>query len=781
MKNRSLLSLMALFLCGVIACGGSSASGNNNDAGHNNDAGNNNDSGTDGGSDAGTDGGTDGGATTAECDKAANVAKKAALLASQPTIGVKTKAQITATITFASVADNPLINCPVDLKFKDSNGNGTLDPYEDWTRTADARATDLAGRLTADQKLGLMAHATATDVPAGATPTVAAALQTAITAGIRFGTTSANSAALTPRAAWANTVQGLAEATAFGIPFVLSTEPSHSQSAARSKAKGFSQWPQELGLAATGDLTLLESYGKIVAAEYRAIGITMALSPAADLATDPRWFNNQFTFGEDSTAVAGLVGAYIKGLQGTSLSTTGVAAVVGHFPGAGATAGGFDGRLEKGKNLVYSGTTLDSHLAAFQKAFDNGVAGVMPAYNIPATGAWTALGGALSGTTIEQVGASFNHALITDTLRTHYSFGGLVVAPRGVLEDKGGAAMGAPWGMEASTKAQRIGKAVNAGVDQFAGLEETTAIAAAKSGALINDAQIDASVRRALKLIFQLGLFENPYVDAAQAPALCNTDLSYRAGLGALDRSMVLVINASKPAGWLNHNGDGTQTGDKGNAGNGSGLVLPAPPGEPYVSAGCRYYVGAGNIDLDYVRSVSAGYGELTNDESVINSVPVSTEADKMAASDYIFIRINTPYTYDTDSGPLNYSKASLEYASAENSPANAALLQPVIDARAAITSHSGSQAQIIVGIDGGRPSVVSELKSRGVTGIYSTWGVPDKVFFDVVFGIVAGKGKLPVGLPASDAAAAAQKEDTAGDGQDPTLVKGYGFQTTPF
>jgi hypothetical protein len=362
----------------------------------------------------------------------------------------------------------------------------------------------------------------------------------------------------------------------------------------------------------------------------------------------------------------------------------------------------------------------------------------------------------------------------------------LVLAPWGVLEDEGTTPVGAPWGVESSTKAQRIGKAVNAGVDQFGGLNDVTDLAAAKGAALISDAQVDAAAKRALKLAFQLGLFENPYVDPAQAPAIANSDAFYRAGLDALDRSMVLLVNVAKPPGWLNGTGDGSQSGDKGNAGNGTGRVLPAPPGQAYISAGCRYYIGAGNIDLDYVRSVSTGYGELTNDETVINGVPVTTEADKMAASDYIFIRINAPCTPDPDS-PLGYCKTSLEYTSTENAAANAALLQPIIDARAAIDAHAGSQAQIIIGIDGGRPAVVSEILSHGVSGLYLEWGLGlvgtlgDKVFLDVAFGIVNGRGTLPAGLPLSDTAAVSQKEDVAGDGQHATFVKGFGFQTNAF
>ncbi|MBS2025527.1 MAG: hypothetical protein JST92_24275, partial [Deltaproteobacteria bacterium] len=438
MKTTRLLPCLALALSGVLACGGSDTTGGNDagtqdsgavdsgtDAGGNDAGGTDSgtsdsgtadsgtadsgtedsgtadagadagtdagtaDAGSDAGTDAGTsDAGTDGGTVTAECDKAENVAKKNALIAAQPVLGVRSKSTITADATFASVAGNASVNCTVSLHFKDSNGNGTLDAYEDWTRSADERAADLVGRLTSDQKLALMIHATPDD-PTSSVQTVSTALQTKITAGVRFAATQANSVTVTKRATWANNVQAAAEATALGIPFVLSSEPNHSAGNGRAKAAGFSQWPQEAGLGATGDLTLLESYGKVVATEYRAIGITLALSASADLATEPRWFGSQFTFGEDSASVSALAGAYVKGLQGTSLaSTTSVAAIVGHFPGAGAASSGWDGRLAKGKFLVYPGKNLDAHLNAFQGALANHAAGVMPAYGIVQTGSF---------------------------------------------------------------------------------------------------------------------------------------------------------------------------------------------------------------------------------------------------------------------------------------------------------------------------------------------------------------------------------------------------------
>jgi beta-glucosidase-like glycosyl hydrolase len=727
---------------------------------------------------------------TPECDKPANVARKAALIAAQPALEARAKDVVTATVTFASEADDPTVMCPVDLQFKDLNDNGSVEGYEDWRKTAAERAADLVGRMTADQKMALMAHATTTDVPTVTSAAVSAELQAAIAAGLRFGLTAAHSAQLVPRATWANNVQELCEASSLGIPFVLSMEPSHSSGNGRVKARGFSQWPNEASLGATASAAVLESFGKVVAQEYRAIGVRMALSPSANLATDPRWFNGQFTLGEDGTKVAALVGAYVKGVQGTALGPTSVAAVVNHFPGAGPAKDGWDARLAKGKLVTYPGNNIDAHLAAFQGAFGAGVAGVMPAYGVLETGAWTGLGGLLDGATIEQVGAAFNATILTNVLRGHYAFSGLVLAPPGILEDAGVSPLGAPWGMEASTKAQRAAKAVDAGVDQFGGLNDATPISAARTAGLIDDAQIDAAARRALELIFRLGLFEDPYVDPAQAPALCNTDPSYRAGLDAMNRGMVLLVNEPKPPGWLNGSGDGTQVGDKGNAGNGTLRVLPAPPGEPYVSAGCSYFI-MGDFDLDYVRSVSTGYGELTNDSTEIDGIPVSTPAERIPLTDYVFIRIAAPFTADPDSGPLGYSLASLEYAT----NANAAELDDVAFARNAIDAYdlahpaAPSRTQIIVGVDAGRPSVVDEILAYGPSALYVQWSgtyplgnlLADKVFLDVAFGIVNGRGVLPVGLPLSDAAAGLQLEDLPDDGQHATFVEGYGIETNMF
>lgn len=780
MSTRIELPIALTILCGALACSGSDTPRDGGD-----DAGGQ-DATVDSGQITPVDGGPEDAGFSEECTKPINLTKLQAWFDAQPVLGVRSRAILTVTSTFASLADDPTEVCSAELTFKDSNGNGTLEPYENWLLDPEVRAEDLVNRLTDAETMGLMLHPGTDDVPTDGAA-LSPQLHDAITTGnVRFLTTAAPTTALTTRATWANTIQELSETQAHGIPVVLSSEPSHMTGNGRQKAVGFSQWPTELGLAATDDLAIIEEFGAFVSQEYRAIGVRMLLEVSADLATEPRWYNSQFTYGEDSAEVADRVAAFVRGLQGEALGPDSVAGIVGHFPGAGAAKGGWNGRLEKGKFTTYPGNQIDAHLGAFQKALDVGVAGVMPAYAIPEQGSWSGLGGLINGSTVEQVGASFHRALITDVLRGHYAYDGLVLAPSGVLDDAGLDPFGAPWGMETQSKAERVAKAVNAGVDQFGGLWDTAPITAAVAASAISPAQLRAAAARALALTFKLGLFENPYVDPAMAPALANTDPAYRAGLRAMNKSLVLVKNAMKPGNWLNGTGDGTQTGDKGNAGNGTLKVLPAPPGEPYVAAGCNYFV-AGNFDLDYIRSVSAGYGLLTNDVLSINDIPVETAADRMALSDYIFIRVDAPFTPDPDSGALGYPTAALNYTDANNS----AQLEPIRQAKAAITAWAGplpSQAQIIVMLDSGRPSVVQEILDLGVSALYVGWTgtlpdnlFADKVLMDVAFGITKGEGKLPVGLPLSNEAATTQDSDRAGDGQHGTFVSGFGIPTPTF
>ncbi len=236
--------------------------------------------------------------------------------------------------------------------FRDLDHNGRMEPYEDRRLPVDARVADLIGRMTLEEKVGTLLHGTlpAVDSPIGASRKGydLAAIETLMA---RRGITSMLSRLAMPPARLAaqnNAVQRVAERSRLGIPITISTDPRNHFSivaGASVAAAGFSQWPEPLGFAALGDEALVRHFGRIAAREYRAVGLHMALSPQADLATEPRWPRALGTFGGDARKVSALTAAYVEGFQGGAAGLTrgGVATVVKHWAGYGAAAEGFDG------------------------------------------------------------------------------------------------------------------------------------------------------------------------------------------------------------------------------------------------------------------------------------------------------------------------------------------------------------------------------------------------------------------------------------------------------
>jgi len=100
-----------------------------------------------------------------------------------------------------------------------------------------------------------------------------------------------------------------------------------------------------------------------------------------------------------------------------------------------------------------------------------------------------------------------------------------------------------PWGVEKLSRVERYAKAVNAGVDQFGGVTDTDQLVAAVKAGLVSEARLDASVYRILELKFRLGLFENPFVDPADATATVGAPGAKREALEAQRRSLVLLEN----------------------------------------------------------------------------------------------------------------------------------------------------------------------------------------------------------------------------------------------
>ncbi|MXV51328.1 beta-glucosidase [Pedobacter sp. HMF7647] len=466
------------------------------------------------------------------------------------------------------------------LSFKDLNKNGKLDKYEDWRLPAEERAQDLASKMSVEQIAGLMLYSRHQPIPnppggpfagtykgkpypaSGAKPSDLSDQQ------IQFITkdnvrhiliTSVQTPAIA--AEWNNNVQALAEVTGLGIPANNSSDPRHGTVAFAEFNAGaggqISMWPGSLGLAATFDPQLVEHFGHIAATEYRALGIGTALSPQVDIATEPRWWRFNGTFGENPLLATDMARAYIDGFQ-TSTGTkeihdgwgyNSVNAMVKHWPGGGSGEGGRDSHYGFGKYAVYPGNNFSTHFDPFVKgAFKlkgktGTAASVMPFYTI-SYNQDTKYG--------ENVGNNYNKYIIGDLLRGKYQYDGVVCTDWLVTADETSIDQflsGKAWGVEKLTVAERHYKALMAGVDQFGGNSDMAPVISAYQmgvkdhGEKFMRQRFEQSAVRLLRNIFQIGLFENPYLNPLETQKTVGKPEFMAAGYEAQLKSVVMLKN----------------------------------------------------------------------------------------------------------------------------------------------------------------------------------------------------------------------------------------------
>ena len=433
------------------------------------------------------------------------------------------------------------------ITFRDLNKNGRLDPYEDARRPVEERVEDLLSQLTLEEKAGMMFHSMIginpegdLDKQGGPFPMPTAS---ELVVGRRMNHFNVfQMPGVRPMVEWHNRLQKLAESTRLGIPVTLSSDPRHAytNNFALGAASGqFSQWPEPIGLAATGDENLVQAFGDIARQEYLAVGIRVALHPMADLATEPRWARINGTFGEDAQLSARMTAAYIRGFQGETLGKDSVACMTKHFPGGGPQKDGEDPHFPYGKEQVYPGDNFNYHLIPFEAAFRAGTAQIMPYYGQPI------------GQAVEEVGFGFNKDVITGLLREKYGFDGIVCTDWGLLTDAnlGGAPFPArAWGVEHLSRPERALKALEAGVDQFGGEDCPEILVQLVRDGKISEARIDQSIRRILRDKFRLGLFDAPYLDIEAAERTAGSPAFRQAGDLAQRKSIVLLKNGSPAA-----------------------------------------------------------------------------------------------------------------------------------------------------------------------------------------------------------------------------------------
>jgi len=434
-------------------------------------------------------------------------------------------------------------------EFRDLNKDGKLDIYEDTRRSTDERVEDLLSQMTLEEKAGTMfitmiqfsEKGEPIDLPQITTNKMQLMMSLMLPSVSEmiarkkmnsFNTLSAYDADIMAR--FNNNIQKIAERTRLGIPITMATDPKHgteNNPGAAIFTKAFSQWPSPLGLAATRDTTLVREFGDIARQEYRSIGLTLALSPMADLATEPRWGRINGTFGEDAELSAMMTKAYVLGFQGDSLSKNSVACMSKHFSGGGPQKDGEDPHFPYGKEQVYPGDNFDYHVIPFIKgALAARTAAIMPYYGIP------------MDQTDENVAFAFNKTIITKLLRDSLHYDGVICTDWNIINDSK-IGKGRAWGVEDLTPIQRVKKVIDAGCDQFGGEDCPEPIVELVKTGQITERRIDKSVRRILKDKFILGLFDNPYVDEATAKQIAGKKEFREKGKIAQAKSVILLKN----------------------------------------------------------------------------------------------------------------------------------------------------------------------------------------------------------------------------------------------
>ncbi len=457
-------------------------------------------------------------------------------------------------------------------QYRDLNGNGRLDVYEDWRHAVERRVDDLVGQMTLEEKAGLMLIDTLNGGCGGAVQPAAftfvnaqrmhrfilrnvvdTAGTCAADSGVRAGSR------LTPQqaAVYTNAIQALTEGTRLGIPALFkSNARNHFERDARTginNASGvMSEFPKESGLAAaalgeefvklgtttTGDMGVIEQFSQVMGAEWKAIGLRGMYGYMADLATEPRWYRVHETFTEDADLGANIMKTVVEKLQGGPLNPASpVALTIKHFPGGGPQELGLDPHYSFGKNQVYPAGNFGWHLKPWQAAIDAGASSVMPYYGVPINVTY-------EGVTYDQTGFAFSKQIVTDLLRGKLGFDGYVNSDTGVINDRA-------WGLEDKTVPERVAAAVNGGTDTLSGFNDVKTITDLVTNGLVTEARVTESAKRLLKPMFQLGLFENPYVDEAAAVATVGSEANRTIGLEVQRKAVVLLQNldaAGSPA-----------------------------------------------------------------------------------------------------------------------------------------------------------------------------------------------------------------------------------------
>ena len=688
--------------------------------------------------------------------------------------------------------------------FRDLNKNGKLDLYEDWRQEDSARAEDLAKVMTPNEISGLMVYdgGLSNNISEKLDETQIAALDD----GIRGVQNGASTYGIKEQVEWSNAVQAYAEGVSNGIPVMFTGDPRNS-----GWGIGVSHYPDNLALAATFTPELAKEAMEQLSKEYRAIGFGTLLGSQIDLVTEPRWGRNSGTFGEDPALSRDMANAAISGLQSTydengndlGWGVDSLNAMMKHFPGDGAAQGGREAHDATGSYNIYPGDSFKAHLIPF---IDGGLnldsktgmaSAAMTSYSI----AWSE-----DEEYGELVGTAFSEYKVQ--LLRSYGFDGVICTDWGVTGDQGKC-----WGVEDLTSAERVAKALEAGVDQFGGDSVDTIrpgidLLIENMGEEAATERLQESARRLLKSYFQIGLFENPYLDVQQS---VDTVFSHNEeGYDMQEKTVVMLKN------------DGAISENSGDEKPTVYIPLVYTPategfvGQNFYSADLpvsmdileQYF----NVVTDTVSDTLTGLAGEDGKPTLAYADVIRATPDQLAQCDYALVFARTPknttgwsitggfdmktqsyvplslqygeYVADSDSvrqesiagrtvdimTQTPYGEQAVKGKENQSYYGKAALIDNATDLDmilyAAENMPEGAKVIVAMNTEGKSPvaqMVMSEFEDK-VDAILYGFNIDNRAFLDIATGKVEPSALLPVGMPASMEAVEKQLEDVPRD-----------------
>ena len=511
------------------------------------------------------------------------------------------------------------------------------------------------------------------------------------------------------------------DSTRLGIPLLLAEEAPHGH-----MAIGATVFPTAIGQASTWNPALIREMAKAIAVETAAVGGRNTYGPVLDLAREPRWSRTEETYGEDRYLVGQMGAAMVEGVQGTDEeSDLKMISTLKHFVAYGASEGGHNG----GSVSVGERTLRQHYLYPFASAVKAGAGSVMTAYN-----------------SIDGIPCTSNPWLLKTVLREEWGFRGFVVSD--LLSISG--LMGSHQISSSAPRAAAQG--LSAGVDvDLSGEGYGAHLLKALEEGLVEESQIDTAVRRVLQVKFNLGLFENPYVEETLAGDVvgnaAHRTLAKQIARESLtllknDKGLLPLSKSIKRIAVIGPNGDNVynQLGD-----------YTAPQAERKVTTvlqGIRNKLG-NEVQVDYVKGCAIR-------DRAVDEIQQAVRAAERAEVVVLVLGGSSARDFRTSYDDTGAAKQSDELQGLSDMESGEGFDRATLELM-------GNQLELMKAVAAvGKPTVLVLIKGRplllnraseSVAAIVDAWYPGEQggdAIADVLFGDYNPAGRLPISVPRS-------------------------------